>query len=266
MRLYLSAVFENCGRGGGVKKPVEEIINLSELHILQSFVYAKEEHAERYKDCKSFMMDSGAFTLMMSKKNVKNFDIKEFAVRYANFIKKWNVNDFVELDVDGIFGVDVYKDILHMVQDITGKDPIRVFHGWRGKEYFEELIKIKDKICLGGIAVGKARRNSLDYFQWFLDRAHENDCKVHGLAVTSPKLLRKYNFDSVDSSSWSFSLRSGTLYRFDGCNVKSYAGSENCPAGQRIDTSFCGIQGLKAWAEYCKYLDKEYKSLYDTIL
>ena len=265
MRLYLSAVFENSGLMK-TSKDITDIIDISKVHILQSFVYAKEEHAERYKDCKSFMMDSGAFTLMMSKKNVKNFNIKKFATNYANFIKKWDVDNFVELDVDGIFGVDVYKDILHLVQDITGKDPVRVFHGWRGRDYFEELVKVKNRICMGGIAMGKARRNSLDYFQWFLDTAHKNNCKVHGLAVTSPELLRKYNFDSCDSSSWTYSARSGTLYRFDGCSIKAYTGSENCPEGKRIDTAFCAEKGVKEWAKYCEYLDKEYSSLYDTIL
>lgn len=72
MRLYLSGVLEKMHSKG---YDIEKHINLNECHILQSFVYAKDADAERYKDCKSFMMDSGAFTLMMSKSKAKNFDI-----------------------------------------------------------------------------------------------------------------------------------------------------------------------------------------------
>ena len=173
MRLYLSGVLEKMNTKD---YDIDKIIDLSDCHILQSFAYAKEKDAERYNECKSFMMDSGAFTLMMSKTKSKNFNIKDFATKYANFVKKYNIDNFVELDVDGIYGVDVYTDTLHLVQDITGRDPVRVFHGWRGKDYFKELVKQKDRICLGGVAVGKARRNSLDYFDWFIEQAHRNNC------------------------------------------------------------------------------------------
>lgn len=270
MRVYLSALFESyhlavTKEQKQAKVPLEELVDLSKLHVLQTFVHACDEDAEKYKLCKSFMMDSGAFTLMMSKKQSKNFDIKEFAKKYANFVKKWNIDNFVELDVDGIYGIDVYKDVLHIVQDITGKDPVRVFHGWRGKDYFEELVKQKDRICMGGVAMGKARRNTLDYFQWFLDKAHENNCKVHGLAVTSSSLLRKYNFDSVDSSSWTYSARGGTLYRFDGTGMQQYVGSENSPEGQRIDTTFCGNYTLREWIKMVEYAET-YPCLYDKLL
>ena len=260
MRLYLSGVIEKMkDKSVGIDK----VIDLSQYHILQSFAYAKEKDAEYYPQCKSFMMDSGAFTLMMSKSKSKNFDIKKFTTNYGNFIKKNNIDNFVELDVDGIYGVDTYVDMLHLLQDITGKDPVRVFHGWRGKDYFKELVKQKERICLGGVAVGKARARSLDYFQWFLDEAHRNYCKVHGLAITSDKLIRKYNFDSVDSSTWSFSIRGGWIYRFDGSGLSTYEGSSGCTGNERISNAFCMQYALKEWGKLSQYVDKEFKSLYD---
>ena len=59
MRLYLSAVFENSSLMK-TSKDITDIIDISKVHILQSFVYAKEEHAERYKDCKSFWVSRAA--------------------------------------------------------------------------------------------------------------------------------------------------------------------------------------------------------------
>ena len=260
MRLYLSGVLEKMHSKG---YDIEKHINLNECHILQSFVYAKDADAERYKDCKSFMMDSGAFTLMMSKTKAKNFDIVKFTKDYGNFVKKYDIDNFVELDVDGIYGIPTYLDTLHRLQDITGKDPVRVFHGWRGKDYFQELVKQKDRICLGGVAVGLSRKQSFNYFNWFIDEAHRNNCKIHGLAVTSDKFLRRFNFDSVDSSTWSFSVRGGWIYRFDGSGLSVYPGSEGCKDGERISDPYCLGYALKEWVKYSKYLDSQFQSLYD---
>ena len=74
---------------------------------------------------------------MMNNKK-KQFDIISYARKYANFIKEYEIDDFFELDIDGVFGFEVYKDCLHLIQDITGKDPIRVFI------LGEELIIIKN--------------------------------------------------------------------------------------------------------------------------
>ena len=259
MRLYLSGVLEKMNTKN---YNIDEIINLADCHVLQSFAYAKEKHTEKYKQCKSFMMDSGAFTIMHSK-STKNFDIMDFTRKYGEFVKKYDIDNFVELDVDGVFGVEKYRDALHLLQDITGKDPVRVFHGWRGKDYFKELVRQKDRICLGGVAVGKFRNITEDYFDWFIDEAHRNNCKVHGLGVTGDKLLRKYNFDSVDSSTWSFSVRGGWLYRFDGSGLSTYLGSEGCKGNERISNVFCLQYSLKEWVKYSQYLDKEFEDLYN---
>ena len=131
MRLYLSAVFENSSLKK-TSKDITDIIDISKVHILQSFIYAKEEHAERYKDCKSFMMDSGAFTLMMSKKNVKNFDIKKFATNYANFIKKWDYISQASNELN-ICRQDIGKNCLGKIKSAGG-------YIWK---YVEEVINVK---------------------------------------------------------------------------------------------------------------------------
>ena len=199
MILYISSTFEsfpNCisVEQRKISRNVWDYHDLSDMNVLQSYAYMKPEHAEHYKDCKNFLMDSGAFTLMVSNKkgNIKDFDIRGFAKKYGEFIRKYNIDKFIELDIDGIFDMDTYIDCLHILQDSSGKDPMRVFHGWRGKEYFLELVKQKDYICFGGVAPGEMTLSSATkHFQWFLDKAHENNCKVHGLAFTSPEIICK---------------------------------------------------------------------------
>lgn len=254
MKLYISAVFENTGRNGAIKINVEDVINLNNLHILQSFAYAKEEHIEKYKLCKNFLLDSGAFSAMNSK-TFKNINIKDYCVQYAEFIKKNNINEFIELDVDGVFGIDVYKDCLHRLQDITGKDPLRVFHVWRGIDYFNELVKQKKRICIGGIAIRLIQPKDYNMFTHLLDIAHKNNCEVHGLGIGSSSVICKYNFDSVDSASWTTSIRNGHLFKFNGHELLKYAGSVGCPNNTHIDTNYVGILALKEWAKYSHYLD-----------
>lgn len=252
MKLYISAVIQNSG-SVDCRNNVENVVDLSKLHILQSYIYAEEKYAEKFSHCKDFMMDSGAFTIMMGK---KKFDIVAFTKQYAEFLKKWNIKQFIELDVDSVYGIDVYKDCLHILQDITGADPLRVFHMWRGKEYFEELTKQKDYICIGGLAGTDSNckyvRQNLD---WFIKTAHKNNCKIHGLGIGNISDIRKYDFDSVDSANWTNSIRFGHLYRFNGHEICKYDGSFGCSENERISTNFAGCYSLKEWAKFSHYID-----------
>lgn len=255
MKLYISAVFENCGRKGAIHKNVETVVDLSRLHILQSYAYATEKHAEKYGLCKDFLMDSGAFTVMNNKKGKENFNPVEFTKMYGAFVKKWNVKDFIELDIDGVFGMQVYVDCLHRLQDITGREPIRVMHFWRGREYFEELTKRKEFICIGGLAGMKDIGINRTELQWFIDVAHKNKCRIHGLGIGDMNLVRKHDFDSVDSANWTLSLRYGTLLRFNGHELCKYAGSEGAGENEHISAQYVAERSLKEWEKLSHYID-----------
>ena len=108
------------------------------------------------------------------------------------------------------------------MQDITGKEPIYVFHKWRGLNYFKELVKQKNYIALGDVSVGSGSREIYKFFSWFINEAHKNNCKVHGLAFTTLNDLNYMNFDSVDSSSWTSGSRFAHPFRFDGHKMKTY--------------------------------------------
>lgn len=255
MNLFISSVIYN-------RKPFEsymnkrmsEWLNLSNLHILESFYNMNDGDEDYIRECKDFLLDSGAFS-MMNSKNGKKLNIKNYCTEYAKFVKKNNIENFIELDIDGVYGIDVYKDCLHELQDITGKDPLRVFHPWRGVDYYEELVKQKDRICIGSIAVKLIKPQDYYIFDFLLKIAHENNCKVHGLGVGSISNIRKYDFDSTDSASWLTSVRNGQLYRFNGHELNKYDGSEGCSIEQRIDRNYVGISALQEWEKYSNYLD-----------
>lgn len=254
MQLYLSAVFQNKGsfkKFGGL----ENCIDLSKLHILQAFNTIKDEDVLLAEKCKDFLLDSGAFAVMNSNKSMKNFDIMSYTKKYAEFIKKYNIQDFIELDIDGVFGIDVYKDTLHMIQDITGREPIRVFHMRRGKEYYLELVKKFPRICIGGIAIKVIKENDFPMFTWFLEQAHNNNCKVHALGLSSLSNLRKYNFDSVDSASWVSSRRFNRIIKFRNHELYTYDGCQILKDNENFDFDSLGFQALQEYAKCSEYLD-----------
>lgn len=101
-------------------------LNMKELSVLQAFPYMNESKIKYIYESKNFLLDSGAFTVMNSKN--KNFDYKKYTEKYGKFIKDNKINDFFELDIDGVFGYEVYQDCLHRLEDITGNKPIPVWH------------------------------------------------------------------------------------------------------------------------------------------
>ena len=71
-------------------------------YMLESFFYVLPWQIERIPNMKMFLLDSGAFTFMNSQKGKIDFD--EYLTRYINFINKYDIKYFFELDVDSIVG------------------------------------------------------------------------------------------------------------------------------------------------------------------
>lgn len=264
MRIYLSSFFEEATffpKKESEKQAYADL--LKDAHILASFAYHRPEHDEFYPCCKSLLTDSGAFTFMVRsiRGKANNFDIKSYCKKYAEFVKKNNIENFIELDVEGAFGFDVYKDCLHMLQDITGRDPIYVFHRWRGMDYFKELIKRKDYIMLGDVDVGSHSKTQEQFFPWFVEEAHKNNCRVHGLAFTQIEKLRHIPFDSVDSSSWTAGSRFASVARFDGHNCQKYDCSRTSER-QLVHNSIVKKHDYLEWKKLQHYFDTEMEPIW----
>ena len=256
MRLYLSTVLNS---NLNQEKDFEQL--LDGTNILQSFAYDFNGAEKYYSMCKSILLDSGAFTVMNSKNKKNVFNPLEYTKKYAEHIKKNNIDLFLEMDIEGVFGFNVYKDCLHCLQDITGKDPIYVFHKWRGLDYYKELVKKYNYVALGDVSVGSGSRELYKYFPWFLEEAHKNNCKVHGLAFTSLSDLQFMPFDSVDSSSWTAGARFARPSRFDGHKLQQYdciRNEERC----LTENSIVKRHDYLEWKKLSQYYDREYEPIW----
>ena len=111
-----------------------------------------------------------------------------------------------------------------------------------------------DYVAIGGIVTKEILPQEYKYFIWFIDIAHIYYCKIHGLGFTNLKNIKFYNFDSVDSTSWCSGGRFGTLYYFDGREMKQIDTSSR---RRRTDISTDNINrhNYYEWIKFQKYAD-----------
>ena len=155
--------------------------------------------------CKTFILDSGAFTYMESAKVSDKLiydDFEQYIREYCEFINKWDIEHFVEMDIDLVVGIKKVEEYRKTIERLTGKPVIPVFHRERGEKYFHRMCEEYDYVAVGGLVGTTYARQHYHYLQWFIDVAHANNAKIHGLGFTSIEGLKKYNFDTVDSTSW----------------------------------------------------------------
>lgn len=182
--------------------------------VLSSFFYCERftPLTESIPYMRDFLLDSGVFSFINSG---KKFD-DSYIHRYAEYIRENKIKSYVELDVDQIIGVKETRKLRDKIENLVGWPSIPVWHTIRGKESFLQDCRDYQRICLGFfLTEGLPTQLTEKYTPWFIEKAHENNCKIHGLGFTKTTLLPKFHFDSVDSSTWSFAQRSGLIYEFD---------------------------------------------------
>jgi len=217
---------------------------------LESFYTMDKRTEEKIKELDMFLLDSGAFSFMNSTDSLEiNWD--SYIEKYAEFINKNDIKYFFELDIDSIVGIKEVERLRAKLEKLTNKKCIPVWHRSRGFEYWKQMCKDYDYVAIGGIVTREIKRKDYDYFIPMLKIAKENNCKVHGLGFTNLKLLKKYNFFSVDSTSW-IGGRYGTLQFFDGKTIKSLKKEDN---RKLKSTRTVNVFNFKEWVKFQKYFD-----------
>lgn len=219
--------------------------------LLQSFYYCDSFTEEVIiPSAGRFMLDSGAFTFFKSGKHV---DWNDYVEKYADFINRNKVDLFFELDIDPIIGYENVKKLRRKLESLTGKQCIPVWHKSRGKDDFIQMCKDYDYVAIGGIITKEIARTEWKYFPYFINKAHENGAKIHGLGFTSLNDLTKYHFDSVDSTSWTSGTRFGQMYRFNGSSLDKFT----VPDGMRVaNPREAAIHNFLEWIKFQKYAEK----------
>ena len=239
MKLFLA--------GSNAHKYLENEMKKS-LFVLESFFYFKEWQIPLIYSSKDFLLDSGAFTFLNSKKTKKP-DFDDYLQNYINFINKYDIKLFFELDIDSAVG---YKKVLEYRKRLeygTNKKCIPVWHRSRGKDEYYKLCENYDYIAIGGLALKEIKRTEHKALNSLCGIAKKYNCKVHGLGFT-PKNAIDYKFYSVDSTSWLSGWKYGQIFTFKNNKifVKEY------PTKRIIKGKEVHKFNIQEWIKFQKYL------------
>lgn len=219
------------------------------VYILQSFYYA-DEFTEKYiiPNVKDFLLDSGAFTFMQNAKSHVDWD--EYLGRYADFVKRNNIQKFFELDIDSVVGYEKVLEYRERLEDIVGRQCIPVWHKSRGIEEYLRHCEEYPYVGIGGYVIKELTPNDFRAFPWMIQEAHKQGAKVHCLGFTRLADLPKYHFDSVDSTAWTTGNRFGYIYQFNGKTMTKV----KVPQGKRLgDPRKVALINYTEWIKFQRY-------------
>ena len=161
------------------------------------------------KDKVELFLDSGAFYDWNQKTEI---NIKD----YISFIKEHEKAITVYANLDDITDPKkTYKN--QKIMEKAGVNPIPVFHYGEDIKWLKKYLdQGYPYISLGGMVPisTKPLAKWLDdiFSNYLTDADGMPTCKVHGFGLTSLKLMLRYPWYSVDSTSWVVTGRMGSVY------------------------------------------------------
>lgn len=143
-------------------------------------------------------LDSGAFSIDSGK--ASNLTIEE----YAEYLKRSGDRYSMRFTFDKIMdGKRSYQNWLWLRKQ--GLDVVPVYHIGTPEKYLVRYLKQTDFISTGGVAA--MHRNLLHkdmryiWEKYLTDKKGQPLCKVHGLGITSARIMYAFPWYSVDSTS-----------------------------------------------------------------
>lgn len=140
-------------------------------------------------------------------------EVKEYLDDYIAFIHKHQDNLWGYVNLDIIYNAEMTWKNQKYMED-HGLKPIPVFHYGEDFDWLKFYVDNYEYIGIGGVATGITKKQ---FVQSLGDRAFDYIAKnnpmikVHGFAVTSHDLMKRYLFYSVDSTTWVITAGHGML-------------------------------------------------------
>jgi hypothetical protein len=223
--------------------------NFYDFYRLDSFlVILSDEPVHKYKD---FILDSGAFSYMNGRKT-DDIDWDEYADRYAAFVLKKNIRNYIEIDVDRVIGLSEVERLRRRIEKKVGWKSMPVWHVGRGYDYWLKMCTDYDYVCFGAFLVDKLDSSKYPIVTKFIRDASRLNARVHGLGFTGFKWLPKLHFYSVDSSSWLAGNRYSHVCKYKDGRVNII----KKPAGCRMtNLEELAWHNFKEWLLFSNYAD-----------
>lgn len=219
------------------------------------FHYQNKKEIPNYAFSERHILDSGAFSVFRNPKAAKSFDWDLYVKKYISFIKATNQKLFFELDIDVVVGLEKVEYYRNQITDAIGIQPIPVWHSNRRWSYFEKMCEEFPYVALGTTNAnedGKRIRSNPMILKKFIDTAHKNNAKIHGLGFTNIDWLKKLHFDSVDSTSWISGQKFGVIHQWNGEKMTQFKRE----AGQiMINPKLRLKHNFDEWVKFQKYAE-----------
>ncbi len=168
----------------------------------------KNDKVEENLAFESVLIDSGGFSAHTQGVQIDIDNYIEFLQTYASSIEIYANLDSIG---DAVKSFDNFK-----YMKSKGMSPLPVFHQGEDYSYLEHYLKTEPYIALGGM-VGFSNDKLMPWLDTcFSYIKHHWPVKIHGFGITSPDLMKRYPFYSVDSTSW---LMSGRFGEITGYNI-----------------------------------------------
>jgi hypothetical protein len=157
----------------------------------------------------SLFLDSGAYSAWSQGSAI---DIDE----YIKFIKKNKKSIDIYANLDSINNPEeTYTNQKYMEEQ--GLTPVPVYHYGEDIKWLQKYLeKGYDYIALGGMVpistVQLIKWLDKIYGEYLTDSDGMPVCKVHGFGLTSLRLMQRYPWYSVDSTSWVLTGRMGSVF------------------------------------------------------
>jgi hypothetical protein len=185
------------------------------MRYLLSFYYYKDLNHKLKHDIGDYkqliknndiLIDSGAFTFLNKYSTIEKSMITNYIDRYIKFINDYNINLFVELDLDNVIGKEETKQIRKQIETETNKLPIWVLQEGRNKKDLDEALEKYNYIAIpfsGRTPYSRYMRNNNSYIMNLLEycRNKNENIKIHLLGYT-PNINDPYIYivNSSDST------------------------------------------------------------------
>jgi len=134
----------------------------------------------------------------------QNEDVRKYLDDYIEFIHKYKDQLMGYVNLDIIYNAEQSYDNQKYMES-NGLRPIPVFHYGEDFKWLKKYVEEYDYIGIGGVAGGVTMQqfvNTLGDKSFEIVEEINPDIKIHGFAVTSLNLMKRYNWWSCDSTTW----------------------------------------------------------------
>jgi len=211
-----------------------------------SFIYIFAKQIKKINFSMGHGLNQEAINIM------KHMGIERFVKEYAMFMYKYkDVFDiFVELDLQGIYGMNTINSWRRLFKSSCGDKLMIVWHG-EDEETTRKWCEEYTLIGLGGTkSSNEESLRSKRFIKQIVQKYPDN--KFHLFALTSNDLIlySSLGLYSADSTSWSLGSRFGLFYWFTGRELKSKS-----KYFLRNDSDRADLVNFIVWTQYGNYLN-----------